>query len=468
MLLAMLWSEAVSLRMRLRTSNLWALIRTAVALTLLQRPTIAPLRWTAGYFWFAAGLSTLLALVLGYFKIEGPRLFELAGLQSEGFYLLLTVGVSYLVARAFAAPRLIWPIATLITLASLVVGTTLHLTYDQVLPRWELTHRYYYWAVYGASLLWWLGILVRLFGALGLRASALQRVRVAIAAVGLISIVSWYVRPIYFWDRDYGAEYALRERLPPLVAEEIFGSQEQLLAQSLARLAAPDPARPDLYFVSFSPDGGQRVFEREALYARKQFENRFGAEGRTVALVNHRDQVGKLPLASVSNLERVLREIGRRMDVENDILFLFLNSHGARRAELSVQLDGLSFRPVTAEALAQMLEASGIRWRVLVISACYSGSFIPALQGEGTLLITAARADRTSFGCSETADFTYFGRAYFEQALSETTSFTEAFAKAKASIAEWEKRDDFEQSEPQMVVGGKIEARLKAWEQTRK
>ena len=48
--------------------------------------------------------------------------------------------------------------------------------------------------------------------------------------------------------------------------------------------------------------------------------------------------------------------------------------------------------------LRETLDKSGIRWRVIVISACYSGSFIPAFTVSDTLIITASAADKTSLG----------------------------------------------------------------------
>jgi hypothetical protein len=64
--------------------------------------------------------------------------------------------------------------------------------------------------------------------------------------------------------------------------------------------------------------------------------------------------------------------------------------------------------------------------------------------------MTASRADRVSFGCSEEADFTYFGDALFAQALNQTDDLQKAFKLAKEAIAEREQTDGFEASEPQI------------------
>jgi len=93
---------------------------------------------------------------------------------------------------------------------------------------------------------------------------------------------------------------------------------------------------------------------------------------------------------------------------------------------------------------------------VVVVSACYSGSFVDALKDDGTLAIAASAADRNSFGCSNDADFTYFGKAYFDEALRHTYSFSEAFDIAKTAIAERERKESLRSSDPRMFVGESI------------
>ena len=111
------------------------------------------------------------------------------------------------------------------------------------------------------------------------------------------------------------------------------------------------------------------------------------------------------------------------------------------------------------------MDKSGIRWKVIVISACYSGSFVPALQSPDTLIITASAADRTSFGCSNEADYTYFGRAFFDQAMRDQTSLKSAFGQASETVAKWESAQGFEPSEPQWVIGKNMEMMLPQLEQ---
>lgn len=62
------------------------------------------------------------------------------------------------------------------------------------------------------------------------------------------------------------------------------------------------------------------------------------------------------------------------------------------------------------------------------------------------MVITAARHDRTSFGCADENDFTFFGKAFFKESLPTSASFSEAFNSAKALVAKWES-DDIKKNE---------------------
>src|SRR5690606_6039359 len=130
---------------------------------------------------------------------------------------------------------------------------------------------------------------------------------------------------------------------------------------------------------------------------------------------------------------------------------------------LSVQLPGVGLHDLPAEHLGELIKDSPIKWKVILVSSCYSGGFIPHLQSPTHLLITAARPDRTSFGCSDDADMTYFGRAFFSEGLPVAENFQAAFEHAKQRVAEWEDEDDYPHSEPQMVVGEEIDAYLREW-----
>ncbi len=223
--------------------------------------------------------------------------------------------------------------------------------------------------------------------------------------------------------------------------------QGQLLQQALDALPDSTPA-VELYSLTLAGDGKQSVFLREADYVSKLLRERFGARGN-VTLTNHRDHLADRPLATRESLARAIQALARRSGPE-DLIFLYLTSHGSRDHALNIDQPRLQLADLPATELAALLEPLGDRHKVVVISACYSGGFIPPLKDDKTLVMTAARADRVSFGCSEENDFTYFGRALFAEAFNETDDLTRAFELAKAKVAEREQAEEFEASEPQL------------------
>ncbi|MBD9427428.1 caspase family protein [Pseudomonas sp. PDM15] len=238
--------------------------------------------------------------------------------------------------------------------------------------------------------------------------------------------------------------------------------QGQLLQQALDALPASTPA-VELYSLTLAGDGKQSVFLREADYVSKLLRERFGARGN-VTLTNHRDHLADRPLATRESLTRAVQALAQRSGPE-DLVFLYLTSHGSSDHQLSIDQPRLQLADLPASEFAELLEPLRDRHKVVVISACYSGGFIPSLKNDKTLVMTAARADRVSFGCSEENDFTYFGRALFADALNETDDLSRAFELAKAKVAEREKADDFEPSEPQLWAP---QAVLEHWKRLRR
>ena len=186
---------------------------------------------------------------------------------------------------------------------------------------------------------------------------------------------------------------------------------------------------------------------------------RFDAQGRTLQLVNHPGTAETLPWATGANLARALQRIGQVMDPREDVVFIHLTSHGARDGQLAVGLWPLTLTPVTPQALKGWLDGAGIPQRIVSISACYSGSWVKPLATEASLVMTAADADHTSFGCGRRSPLTFFGRAlYDEQLRTRTLSFTQAHAAAREVIRQREidagKDDGY--SNPQIKVGARI------------
>jgi hypothetical protein len=153
------------------------------------------------------------------------------------------------------------------------------------------------------------------------------------------------------------------------------------------------------------------------------------------------------------------------MDPQQDILLLYLTTHGSQDHTLLVDMDPLPLDQIGAQDLGGILAAHPFKWKVVVVNACYSGGFIPSLQSAGTLVLTAARSDRSSFGCGNDSAATYFGRAWLVDALNRTPDFIAAFDQARDEIAGWERKERLLPSEPQMAAGRGIAGQLARWRQ---
>ncbi len=245
--------------------------------------------------------------------------------------------------------------------------------------------------------------------------------------------------------------------------EQVLYAQPRMLRDAIARLSPRVPGQPNLYLLTFAGDGSEDVFRNEAEYAARMFTQRFGPATHALVLENNPASLATHPLATWSNLEAALDALAHTMDPAQDILLLYVTSHGSEDHNLLIDMDPLPLDGMGANDLADILHTRPFQWKVVVINACYSGGFLPPLRGAGTLVLTAARADRSSFGCGSDSDITYFGRAWLVDGLNHTDDFVAAFAQARADIQQWEQRDGLIASEPQIAIGRGIATQLARW-----
>jgi hypothetical protein len=247
--------------------------------------------------------------------------------------------------------------------------------------------------------------------------------------------------------------------------EQVMYAQSALVAREAAKLKPRTPGKVNLYAIVFAGDGSQNVFRNEAEYFDRLFTQRFDAAGHVMVLENNPASLTTRPLASWTNLESALDAVASRMDTKQDILLLYFTTHGSEDHTLLVDMDPLPLDQIGAADLADILDEHAFKYRVVIVNACYSGGFIPPLQGPGTMVITAARSDRSSFGCGEQSELTWFGHAFLVNALNRTDDLQQAFRVARAQVAAWEKRERFEPSDPQISIGPGIARQLAKWRQ---
>jgi hypothetical protein len=267
-----------------------------------------------------------------------------------------------------------------------------------------------------------------------------------------------YVRPSVWYSEE--AKEASRHPSDWQDGEQLLFEQADRVDHAVNQIAAREPGHPNAYFIGFAGYGGQKVFAEEIQLASRVIGTKYGSMDHTVHLVNDQRNLSEFPLATASGLRRTLLEIGKRMDRSVDILFLVLSSHGSEGAELSVQNGGLPLRQLTGTELVDAIREAGIQWKVVVISACFSGGFIDALKDDHSIILTAAASDRTSFGCSDKRELTYFGEAFFRDALPGAKSLREAFTRASTDIAAREVKEGVKPSNPQAFFGAAMERHI--------
>lgn len=231
------------------------------------------------------------------------------------------------------------------------------------------------------------------------------------------------------------------------------------VAKALAALQPQRKGVVDAYVISAGLDSDP-VFGREAREAGKVLARRFDAAGRTIVLGGTDGSApSTIPNGSLTSLTLALARVAEVMDRNQDVLVLYTTSHGAK-VGLAYHDGNNGYGILAPERLAGLLDELGIRNRVLILSACYSGIFVPALSSDTTALFTAASSERPSFGCMAENDWTFFGDAMINRALRKPQPLEKASDEARTLIGEWEGSASLQPSNPQVSIGDKVPAWL--------
>jgi hypothetical protein len=331
-----------------------------------------------------------------------------------------------------------------------------------------------------ALLVWWIGaIAAMLRSSLDAYRRPLFRA-LGFAAVATVAIAALPAFPV-FVDSDFDpsssnlwewgrAKFAAadREPAPRSVSNDVELSQPALMEAEVGKLRPERKGKAGIYTIGVAGWADQDVFIKELNGGLAALDNAIGLDRGTLRLVNHFDTTESLPIASRTNFASAVHSIAKIMDKDDDILLIFITSHGGPGG-VALNLRGAIYTQLSPDQIATVLDREGIKNRLIIISACYSGVYVERLASPDSVVLTAADANSPSFGCSNERDWTYFGDALFNQNLAAGVSLEHAFEKAKATISQWEARDGVPPSNPQGFFGAalseKLHARLNAGEQ---
>jgi hypothetical protein len=408
-------------------------------------------------------LDLLVSVGVSRLHIDGDASFNWRALLSGWAALLLLLWACYVLRRAprkdgatapDAAHLVTLLLAQALCLALFWGAASLALNRAQVFnnaPPWT------YWVMWLAAPVWTTVAQLFVMMRTGDRDLA-SRVQ-AIYALALACSITYYFDAGHtFWHEQGGNAEAVREE-PLRFTQELIEDQGPLLAEQLDALKPQRPGVADMYTITFAPYEGEEVFRRESRMVSDVMARRFDAAGRGLQLLNHREHLDNMAWATPLNLQRAIDGVAKTMDLDEDVLFIHLTSHGASDGELAAEFWPLDVEPVTPATLRQWLDEAGIKHRVISISACFAGAWVNPLASDDTLVMTASDATHTSYGCGKKSPLTFFGRAMYDEQLRSTTlSFEDAHAAARKIIDQREKQagKDDGYSNPQIKVGSRI------------
>jgi Peptidase C13 family len=323
--------------------------------------------------------------------------------------------------------------------------------------------------------LWWIGAMVAVLRSFApaLRLAALGRaVGLWVALVAVSALVphapvfvarDFDIRTANLWE-SLNAQYAAFKKDgggPPAFEQ----SQQSLLQAEIASLSPPTKGTTNIYALGIAGWADQDVFLKELDGGLAALGGILPIRGHAVRLVNHRETLESLPLANQRNFAAAVHALGGAMNKDADVLLLLMTSHGEPTG-FGLRLPSEVVTLLTPHEVAAVLDNEGIKNRVVIVSACYAGTFVPPLTNDNTIVITAADANSTSFGCAPERDWTYFGDAFFRQSVRPGRDFQRAFDNARVLIQGWELMDRARPSNPQAHFGPALVARLAPFFQT--
>jgi Peptidase C13 family len=393
------------------------------------------------------GINAVIAWIA--LEIAIAALFVPAGARTSALSAMLVL--TFLAELASAAAKLAVAIVPSLAAATVVV-------HERAVP----------FAIFAVVSLWWIGGMVAVLRSFALRPRLVTLRRAAALWAALLVVSAVVPHAPIFVGRDFDIRTAnLWESLHARfgTAEAKSGppgfeqTQRSLLQAEIGRLAPRKKDATNIYVLGIAGWADQDVFLKELDGALAAIGAALPIRGHWVRLVNHRETLESLPQANQRNFAAAVHALGEILDKESDVFLLLMTSHG-EPSGFGLRLPSEVVTQLTPQEVAAVLDHEGIKNRVVIVSACFSGTFVPPLANDNTIVLTAADAKSTSFGCAPERDWTYFGDALFRQSMRPGRDFQRAFDNARVLIQGWELMDRARPSNPQAHFGPALVAKL--------
>ena len=212
-------------------------------------------------------------------------------------------------------------------------------------------------------------------------------------------------------------------------------SLQAQLDQAQEALAKTAGSERTLVFVGAALNSQSTAFQSDVLAVQKRLVG-FDMPMQSLIVSNPpADLAARFPAATQQNLSEVFSRVGAWSDKYPITVVVLMSSHG-NLDQLAIEIAGQAYPPIRSATLnAWLRRINPATPTVVLLSACYSGSFVPALADGYRMLLTASAADRSSFGCSPKSTNTWFIESLLEQGLKPELSWSEAFERTSQRVA---------------------------------
>jgi len=423
------------------------------------------------------GIAVLVAVVriaLQLLAAGSTQAFNPYGLNAVVAWIALELAVAALFVRPADRTTALSALFILTALAEIVTTATM-LAVALLAPRAAqsaATSAILTDAIYAIAVAWWIGAVTCVVQSLepGPRLRLIGRVialwLALFVAGALVPHAPVFLPPDFdgrtanWWEALYalGAEKDGKTHGVPAELARLEKAQPSLLQAQIAGLAPQRHGVTDVYALGIAGWAKQDVFIKELDGGLAAIAAVLPIKNHIIRLINNSDTLQTVPLADLPNLRAAVHGIAQVMDKNEDVLILMMTSHGEKTGFALELPDGVA--EVTPQQIAKALDSEGIKNRVVIVSACFSGIFLPPLANADTIVMTASDAKNTSFGCAPERDWTYFGDAFFRQSLRPGSDFENSFNHARILIQGWELMDHVPPSNPQGHFGPAVVAKL--------
>jgi hypothetical protein len=444
----------------------WSVLKVAARAAIWRTTPDPPLAGLAGLLGWAVVLAAV-RVALQYVAAGAASHFNPYGLNAVVAWLALELAIAAFFVRpagratALAAMFILSIIAD-IAAASIELGAPLVASAAALNAFWARATTAA--AVFTVETVWWIGAMVCVLRSIEPQSQLRLIGRAAALWVALFAVNALVPHAPAFLGRDFDIrdanwwEYLYARYGANGEIARIEHAQPALLKTELDGLAPARQGVTDIYAIGLA-GMDQDVFVKELDGALASIAAILPIKDRTVRLINSHETAATVPLANPENFAAAAHAVAEKMDKDADVLVLVMTSHGDQGG-VGLQLPGRKPTELTPQEVAATLDGEGIKNRVVIVSACFSGIFLGPLQNDTTIVMTAADAKSTSFGCAPERDWTYFGDAFFRQSLQPDTDFQHAFDHARVLIQGWELMDRLPPSNPQAAFGPALVAKL--------